>query len=231
VAVSPLVATLYTLTASNPAGQTTSATTTVAVIGSGPGSTAAPGTPAYCLVNHTGTFHLILSGVRHGITDPGMLNSYGYNFSSSIPDSASYQELPTGSLLSPNNGALVKTAPDSTVYLIADGQRHGFASASVFLALGLKWSSILAVTAPELNALPLGAIISSGSARHLQGVNITSGGTVYYLGDSFRYPYPSLAVYNSWNLPNNFSTVVRANSADLAVPVGPNVTARSTCGD
>jgi hypothetical protein len=95
----------------------------------------------------------------------------------------------------------------------------------VFLASGFKWSSVLVVTAPELNALPLGAIIS----RHLQGVNITSGGTVYYLGDSFRYPYPSLAVYNSWNLANDFSTIVPANGADLTIPVGPNVTARTSC--
>ena len=85
------------------------------------------------------------------------------------------------------------------------------------------------MTAPELTALSLGAIISNGSSRHLQGVNIASGGTVYYLDDNLRSPYPSLAVYNSWNLPNDFSTVVPANGADLAVPVGPNVTVRSTC--
>jgi hypothetical protein len=225
VAVDPVVTTLYTLTASNPAGQTVSATTTVLVAGSGPGLSAGPGTPAYCLVNNTGTFYLILSGIRHGITDPGILNSYGYGFTNSITDTALYEQLPSGSLLSPNDGALVKTAQDPTVYLIADQQRHGFTSASVFLASGFKWSSVLVVTAPELNALPLGAIIS----RHLQGVNITSGGTVYYLGDSFRYPYPSLAVYNSWNLANDFSTIVPANGADLTIPVGPNVTARTSC--
>lgn len=240
----PATTTIYTLTAFNAYGQSVTATTTVSVMASNAGSQPSPtapqppneptqpptGTaPAYCLVNNTGTFYLILRGIRHGITDPGMLYSYGYGFYSAIPDTTAYQELPTGTLLSPDDGALVKTTEEPTVYVIADGQRHGFTSASVFLALGFKWSSILVVTSPELNVLPLGAIISNGSSSHLRGVNASSSGTVYYLGDSYRYPYPSLSVYNSWNLANEFSTVVPANSADLALPLGPNDAARTSC--
>ncbi len=240
--VTPATTTSYTLTAFNIYGQSVTATTTVTVLAitapqplpttqpsSEPSQPAPAAAPAYCLVNHTGTFYLILNGIRHGITDSGMLYSYGYSFSSAIPDTASYEGLPTGNLLSPNDGALVKSTEDPTVYLIADGQRHGFTSASVFQALGFRFSSVLVVTSPELVALPLGAIISDGSSRHLSGVNIAYHGTVYSLDDTFRSPYPSLAVYNSWNRQNNFSTVVPANGADLAVPAGPSVTARSTC--
>jgi hypothetical protein len=240
---SPATTTIYTLTAFNAYSQIVSTTTTVTVLGSNTSPQALPSTTppsglslpaastssAYCLVNNTGTFYLILNGIRHGITDPGMLYSYGYGFSSAISDTTVYQDLPTGNLLAPNDGALVKSSQDPTVYLIADSQRHGFTSAPIFLSLGFKFSSVLVVTAPELNALPLGAVIASGSSRHLRRVNIAYGGTVYNMDDNFRYPYPSLSVYNSWNFQNDFSTVVPANDADLAVPVGPNVTARSTC--
>jgi hypothetical protein len=235
----PATTTTYTLTVFNSYGQSVTATTTVTVSAGNTASSSSPtslrpvvptsAVPAYCLVNNAGTFYLILNGIRHGITDPGMLYSYGYGFSSSITDTTFYQQLPKGSLSSPNDGSLVKTTADPTVYLIADQQRHGFTSASVFLALGFKFSSVLVVSSPELNALPLGAIISDGSSRHLRGVNVRSSGTVYVMDDNSRHAYPSLSVYNSWNLQNDFSTTVTANGADLAVPVGPNVNARSTC--
>jgi hypothetical protein len=237
----PATTTTYTLTAFNIYSQSVSTTTTVTVSAGNTASSSLPtslppvaptsAVPAYCLVNNAGTFYLILNGIRHGITDPGILYSYGYGFSSSITDTTFYQQLPTGNLLLPNDGALAKTSQNPTVYLIADQQRHGFTSASVFLALGFKFSSVLVVTAPELDALPMGDVIASGSSRHLRGVNVSSSGTVLFMDDNSRSPYPSLAVYNSWNLQNNFSTVVPANSADLALPVGPNITARSSCGD
>jgi hypothetical protein len=180
----PATTTIYTLTAFNAYSQSVSTTTTVTVLESNTAPQALPTTtppsglnlptasttPAYCLVNGTGTFYLILNGIRHGITDPGILYSYGYGFSSAISDTGAYQELLTGNLLPPNDGALAKTAADPTVYLIADSQRHGFTSAPVFLSLGFKFSSVLVVTAPDLSALPLGAVIPES------GVKATSSG-------------------------------------------------------
>src|ERR1022692_3063970 len=107
------------------------------------------------LINQSGTFYLIINGQREGITDPGILNSYGLSFNQAQTPTAQELNLPMGSNLMPDNGALVKTAQDPTIYLISGGQRHGFTSASAFTSLGLKWSSVLVVTAPELDGLPL----------------------------------------------------------------------------
>jgi hypothetical protein len=241
----PATSTTYTLTAFNAYGQSVTATTTITVTGAGnSGSQTSPTTPrqtneptppgtstppAYCLVNHTGTFYLILNGVRHGIANPGLLYSYGYSFPDAMPDTAAYQNLAVGDLLSPNDGALVKAPGDPTVYLISGQTKHGFTSASAFRALGYKFSSVLTIPAPQLSALDTGSNVSDPTARHLPGANVNSRGTIYLLSDTARLPYPSLAVFNTWDLRNDFSRVLPANAADVALPLGPAVTLRSGC--
>jgi hypothetical protein len=129
--------------------------------------------------------------------------------------------------LPPNSGALVKTALDPTVYLISNAQRFGFVSSNVFTALGYKFSSVLTVTTPELDQLSVAPPITSGTQAHPVGTNVLLNRTVYYIGsDNALHPYPSLAVYNSWNIPNDFSTVVQANAADQALPIGTVESAR-----
>jgi len=179
------------------------------------------------LINSSGTFYLIINGQRQGITDPGILYGYGFSFSDAVNPTAQDLALPLGPNLLPDNGALVKTAIDPTVYLISQNQRHGFTSASVFLGLGFKWSSVLVVTSPELDQQPIGNIISSPSSPHLPGLDINRTGTIYWIGqDSQLHGYPSLSVYNSWHILNDFSNVVPANAADMNMPVGSLVSAR-----
>jgi hypothetical protein len=180
-------------------------------------------------VNNSGTFSLILNGIRHGVSSPGLLSSYGYGFQDAVPDAAAYQALPSGDLLGPGDGALVKIPSSPTVYLVSGGTRHGFTSIAVFRSLGFKTASVLTVPAAQLDALPDGTAISDKTAGHLPGVNVSSKGTVYLLGDTARLPYPSLAVFNTWNLRGDFSRVVPANAADLALPLGPPVTPRPSC--
>lgn len=243
----PATTTVYTLTAFNAYDQSITASATVTVLASAPSTPPTPATPqpivsptsttstpssttpAYCLVNQSGTFYLILSGIRHGIANPGLLYSYGYAFADAVADTAVYDALPTGDLLGPGGGALVKAPNNPTVYLVSDGATHGFTSAKVFLGLGYKFSSVLTIPETQLAALPNGGLVASLTARHLAGADVSSQGTVYYLDDSARYPYPSLAVFNTWHLQNDFSRVLPANAADLALPVGPVVIPRSSC--
>ncbi|MBI5530203.1 MAG: hypothetical protein HY918_01755 [Candidatus Doudnabacteria bacterium] len=180
------------------------------------------------LVNSSGTYYLIINGVRHGITNPGMLNTYGFTFTMGKTATAADLALPEGSLLTPNDGALVKSKEDPTVYLISNQQRYGFVSANVFTTLGFKFASVLVVTNPELQALPKATNLDNGSAQHLAGLDINKNGTVYWVGpDGQLHGYPSLAVYNSWHLPNDFSRVVPANDADMSLPQGGLVTQRN----
>jgi hypothetical protein len=173
------------------------------------------------LINSSGTFYLIINGQRDGITDPGILNSYGFNFNQSQIPTAAELNLPLGPNLPPDNGSLVKTLSDPTIYLISGGQRHGLTSSAVFTGLGFKTSNVLTVTSPELDQEPIGSVISNSSSQHLPGVDINKSGTIYWIGtDNQLHTYPDIATYNSWHIANNFSGVVPANAADLLLPVG-----------
>jgi hypothetical protein len=237
--VTPASTTTYTLIASNSYSQTISTTTIITVLSSSPQILETPSasenpassysTPAYCLVNNASTYYLILNGIRHPIASPGLLFSWGYKFNDSIKDNATYQNLATGDLLLPNDGALIKSPNNPTVYLVASGLRHGFTSASVFKALGYKFSSVLVVPETQLKTLSEGSIISNSISRHLKGTNILYKGTIYLMDENVRNPYSSLGVYNSWNLKTDFSRVVPVNASDLTLPLGTTVTSRTSC--
>lgn len=96
----------------------------------------------------------------------------------------------------------------------------------MFTALGFKFSSVLTVTTPELERLPVGDVLSDFNLPHPDGLNINEDGTIYWIDNQIKHGYPSLAVYNSWNKDNNFSTVVAANEADRRLPVGEVVKLR-----
>jgi hypothetical protein len=128
--------------------------------------------------------------------------------------------LPEGDLLLPSDGILAKTATDKTVWLISASQRRGFTSEVVFLSLGFKFSQVLVITAPELNKLPQGANLNDPNETHPEGVDINENGIVYWIQAGQKHPYPSLATYNSWRVPNDFSRVLPANAADRALSVG-----------
>jgi hypothetical protein len=180
------------------------------------------------VVDDTGTYWLIKTdNKRHGVTNPGMLYSYGFAFSDAKPATAQDMALPEGDLLLPGDGALVKSPEDPTVWLISLGQKHGFTSAAVFSGLGFSFGNVLVVTAPELGRQGEGDIISDPNSAHLPGLDINDRGTVYWVSfDRQKQGYPSLDVYNSWHIDNDFSKVVPANAADMALPEGPLVAPR-----
>lgn len=179
------------------------------------------------LINDNGTYYLVINNVLHGITNPGMLDSYGFIFAQGKLATDADRALSKGSLLTPNDGSLVKSQADPTVYLISNQQRYGFVSEAVFKALGFKFSSVLVVTNPELQILPKSSNLDQGSARHLSGLDINRNGTVYWIGqDNQLHGYPSLIIYNSWHIPNDFTKVVPANAADMALPVGSLIDTR-----
>jgi hypothetical protein len=149
-----------------------------------------------------------------------MLFSYGLEFKDAKMATEQDRQIPLGPLLLPGDGALVKSPQDATVWLISQGVKYGFASASVYLGLGHKFTSVLTVTAPELNQVAAGGVLNDPAAKHLPGLHVNFSGTVYWLSATARHPYPSLEVYNSWNVDNDFSQTVPANAADANIPIG-----------
>ncbi|HYF98157.1 MAG TPA: hypothetical protein VD770_04180 [Coxiellaceae bacterium] len=63
------------------------------------------------------------------------------------------------------------------------------------------------------------SIAQNLNVRHSRGTVVSHEGVVYFLGESVRYPFPSAEVFFSWG--HAFDKVVKANNADLAMPVGP----------
>ncbi len=178
------------------------------------------------LINSSGTYYLIIEGVRHGITNPGLLTSYGFTFSMGKTATAGDLALPEGQLLLPSDGILAKTADDPTVWLVSAGLKRGFTSATVFASLGFKFSQVLVITSPELNKLAKGTNLNDPNERHPEGVDINEDGIVYWINNNQKHAYPSLSAYNSWRVPNDFSRVLPANSADRQLPVGGLVAVR-----
>ncbi len=179
------------------------------------------------LINSNGTYYLIQNGQKKGVTSPGILNSCGFEFKDAMQATAADSSLPINSLLLPCGGSLVKSYEDPTVYLVSNGKRYAFTSASVFAGMGYKFSSVLIVTNPELQALQRGVDLTNPDLAHLPQTNININGTIYWIDlTGKKQPYPSLEVYNSWNVDNDFSNVVPANSADLALPTGGSVIPR-----
>ena len=201
------------------------------VVSGGSGGLSVPSTTpnssaALKLVNNNGTYYLLQGGTLHGVTSPGILFSYGLDFSDAKAATVNDLAMPKSNLLLPSEGSLVKSEKDKTVYLVSAGQRYAFVSADVFTSLGFKFSSVLLVTDPELQALPKGADISNPLSAHPDGLDIDDRGTVYWVSGGIKHPYPSLDVYNSWHIDNDFSKVVPANAADRNSPSGDIVTAR-----
>ncbi|MDE2312345.1 MAG: hypothetical protein KGJ93_04655, partial [Patescibacteria group bacterium] len=192
-----------------------------------PHQTTPAATSGTYLINDHGTIYLVQGGVRHGVTDPGILFSYGFDLKAASAATDADLTLPQGQLLTPGDGSLVKSKADPTVYLISGGQRYAFTSSAVFSALGFKWSSVQTVTNPEMQALPKASLLNDGSAAHLPGLDVNDHGTIYWIaGDFSRQAYPSLDVYNSWHRSGDFSWVVPANQADQALVVKGMVTPR-----
>ncbi len=183
-------------------------------------------TPSLRLVNDGGTFYLIKDNQRFGITNPGMLFTYGFEFKDAQPAQETDLALPLGQLLLPGDGSLVKSPVDPTIWLISGGKKFGFVSQEVFLSLGFNFSTVLTVTAPELEKLSQGSLLNDINASHLDGVDINDKGTIYWLSGGKKYGYPSVTVYNSWHRDGNFSQVVPANTADTSLPLGGVVSER-----
>lgn len=179
------------------------------------------------LINSNGTYYFISGGFRRGITSPGIMYACGFEFKDAKAATASDLAVPT-SLLLPCDGSLVKSREDQTVYLISSNKRYAFTSASVFTGLGFKFSSVLIVTNPELQALAKANDLNDSKATHLPGTDINMSGTVYWIdGNMQKHAYPSLEVYNTWHRDGDFTTVVPANANDSNLTTGSNVSARA----
>ena len=166
------------------------------------------------------TYYVINDGSRYGVTNPGILFSYGLEFSDGIPATTADNQIPYIDNLKPGDGALVKKPNDSTIYLVFDNSKHGFTSESVFNALGYSFSNVLEVTVNELDSLPIGTVLVNPEMAHPNGTFINQDGTIFRISLNQKFGIPNMDVYNSYNNDNDFSRVVPANAQDRLLPLG-----------
>ncbi len=112
-----------------------------------------------------------------------------------------------------NNGALI--SENGTVYIAYKNTKTGFASASVFKALGYNFANV--INASNSGLADSGFVVTTASASHPWGSWIKSGATVYFVHELGLIP---VGDYNTFlNNGGDERLVVPANSYDFRLPM------------
>lgn len=116
------------------------------------------------------------------------------------------------------DGSLLRVRGDATVWLIKEGQRHAFTSASAFLA-NYDWRKVISVPAEELERYERGPSIRFAEYSLLQAPN----GGIYLLANAQKRPIVSRSVFRA--LGYNPEEVVKVRWQDLEpYPTGKPIT-------
>jgi hypothetical protein len=181
-----------------------------------------------CLVNSGGTVYLVTGGQRRGFTSAEVFASHGYNFGQVVAANAEDVALPVGPIMVYADGSLVKGPNDPLVYLVANGQKRGFVSGSVFTGLGYSFANIQWAPVNTFQDLPTGANVESSTERHPGGTWVLDGsGTVWMMTSTGRKGVPSMEVFNSYG--KSWAHVVSANASDVASANEGVLAARASC--
>ena len=184
------------------------------------------------MVGSDGTIYRIFGGSRLPYTSAGAFLTYGFNsFNDVVNANSADMQLPIATIsssqtgqvvpafIAPRNGSLIDD--NGTVYIITNGERQGFSSASVFTGLGYSFSNVMAGDTSFLVTL---APINSTAMRHPDGTVINRNGTIYAIINGTVYGFPNTSIFNSWGL--SFPQVVNANSYDNQLPNGGTMNTR-----
>jgi hypothetical protein len=165
-------------------------------------------------VINNGTVYMVTPGGQlQPYTSAGAFLSYGFNnWSGVVQASTDDLALPTGAFIPPRDGKIVcsnKGSDTGTCYLITDGKKAAFTSATVFRGLGFSFSNTLSGDVSFLTSAPN---ISSASQAHLPGTLVNENGTIYLVGDNGLLGVPDMNTLNSWGYAS--SDIVPTNIAD-----------------
>jgi hypothetical protein len=173
-----------------------------------------------------GTVSMIASdGTRRPYTSAGAFLSYGFNsWGGVVTASAADTALSVGSFIPPRDGKIIcsnKGLDTGTCYLITNGQKAGFTSATIFKGLGFSFSS---TTAGDVSWMTSTNAVSSANSAHLPGTLINNGGTYELVTTSGFIGIPDAATLQSWGY--TFSDAVPANIVDKSLTQTSVLTAR-----
>lgn len=166
------------------------------------------------IVDSNGTiFTLTADGKRRPYTSAGAFLSYGFNsFSSTVKAWPGDLNIPVGDFIPPRDGSIIcsdRGSDKGTCYLITEGKKAGFTSATVFKSLGF---SFLHSQSGDVSFMPSAPNISTAKQAHLVGTLINNAGTLQIIASQSLIGIPSMAVLTSWGY--NPVTAVLANTYD-----------------
>ena len=162
------------------------------------------------------TVYKIMDGQRWGFPSANVFMSHGYEWSEVVSANSADLALPQAANVMFADGTLVND--NGTVFVVFNGQKRGFTSASVFTGLGFKFANVINDSTAGYTQ---GTDISDTAMSHPAGTLVNYSGTIWMITGTGRAGIPSLAVFNSWGL--DFADVTPANAADLALGVEANV--------
>lgn len=107
----------------------------------------------------SGAVFYVKDEIKYPIIDKIILeNNFFYNRIIKVK-SEKLNEFINGSPIKLNDGTLIKTRDQSTIYVIAQGKRLPIANIETFEALGYLWKNVLTVSETVLNIHPLGEVL------------------------------------------------------------------------
>lgn len=107
-----------------------------------------------------GGVFFVQNGVKRPIVSPEILTLYFANRKVKKSSVAELDKLATADPIALADGELVKTADNSAIYVISDGQRLPITSASEFEKQGWKWENVKVVSGRVLALSPLGDVFN-----------------------------------------------------------------------
>lgn len=166
------------------------------------------------IVDANGTIYtLTADGKRHPYTSAGAFLSYGFNsFTNTVKAWQGDLNVPVGEFIPPRDGSITcsdRGADKGTCYLITEGKKAGFTSATVFKALGFSFANS---QYGDVSFMPTAPNISTAEQAHLIGTLINNKGTLQIIASNALIGIPSMAVLTSWGY--NPITAVLANTYD-----------------
>lgn len=167
-------------------------------------------------------------GIKRWVQSPVAFESWGFNWDSiiTLTDDAELAAYETGANLLMRPGTLVKKFHDPRVYIFGfDGELHWINSATVFEALGLRWSDIREISYFEwylyTTAGTTGTEIAASDFLG-DGSLIKGSGPAVYLWEGDGVPTPSSylvewirtpVAFESWGF--NWSSIISVSDAEL----------------
>lgn len=166
------------------------------------------------IVTDDGTIYtLTADGKRRPYTSAGAFLSYGFNsFATTVKALKGDLAIPVGSFIPPRDGSITcsdRGEDRGTCYLITDGKKAGFTSATVFTSLGF---SFLNTQYGDVSFMESAPNISTAQQAHHIGTLINNEGTLQIIASQALVGIPSMSVLTSWGY--NPATAVLANTYD-----------------